>query len=59
MRAFPELKGTSWRFPGDMTSILPRGLPGCMALSDGTRTQPFLSSLGLVRGMDPPPESRS
>ena len=25
-----------------------------MALSDGTRTQPFLSSLGLVRGMDPP-----
>ena len=54
----------SWKEPyggsqGIWLPSYPGSLPGCMALSDGTRTQPVLSSLGLVRGMDPPPEGRS
>ena len=52
---FPEQKGTAWFFQGDMTSITPSGLPRCVALSDGTRTQRALSVPGLIRGVGPPP----
>ena len=43
---FPEQKGTVWWLRGDVASHRAQRLPRCVALFDGTRTQPL--SLGPV-----------